>query len=84
MLFSVMEKFTAFMFAGLKSQTHGWNFKMYLEKELIEKLNDVIKHQQEELAIQDRIIFLLKKKFGESEVEEIIKFVQTSTEDRID
>ena len=84
MLFSVMEKFTVFMFAGLKSQTHGWNFNMYLEKELIEKLNDVIKHQQEELAIQDRIIFLLKKKFGESEVEEIIKFVQTGTEDIID
>ena len=48
---------------------------MYYEKELIQKLNDVIKLQKEELAVQDRIIFLLKQKMSKKEADEIIDSV---------
>lgn len=53
---------------------------MYYEKELIQKLNDVIQHQKEELALQDRIIFLLKQKLQNEEVEEIINSVRNHTQ----
>lgn len=48
---------------------------MYYEKELIQKLNEVIQHQKDELARQDRIIFLLKQKISDKEYTEIIQSV---------